>query len=71
MIVLATRGRSHRLFDLLVEPPELLGLVDPLALVLREGLQVQLTDRQTDRQAGECTLLRQEVTWAGQEMKVL
>lgn len=35
MTELATRGCSHRLLDLLISPSELLGLVDPLALVLR------------------------------------
>lgn len=42
---MATWGCSHRLFDLLIAAPQLLGLVDPLTFVLREGLQVQL---QTD-----------------------
>lgn len=39
---MATRWRSHRLFDLLILAPELLGLVDPLTLVLWQSLQVQL-----------------------------
>lgn len=42
---MATWGRSHRLFDLLIAAAQLLGLVDPLTFVLRQGLQVQL---QTD-----------------------
>lgn len=39
---MATRCRSHRLFDLLILAPDLLGLVDPLTLVLWQSLQVQL-----------------------------
>lgn len=38
----ATRRCSHRLFDLLILGPELLGLVDPLTLVFWKRLQVQL-----------------------------
>lgn len=41
---MATRWRSHRLFDLLILAPELLGLVDPLALVFWKSLQVQLRE---------------------------
>ena len=39
---MATGWRSHRLFDLLILAPELLGLVDPLTLVFWKSLQVQL-----------------------------
>lgn len=48
----ATLRRTHRLFDLLILGPELLGLVDPLRLVFWKSLQVQL---QTD--TGYCMLL--------------
>lgn len=42
-----TWWRSHRLFDLLIPAPELLGLVDPLPLVFWESLQVQLQTTRT------------------------
>lgn len=44
----ATKGHSHRLFDLLILASQLLGLVDPLTLIFWKSLQIQLKmDKET------------------------